>query len=789
MATIKIDRGFTQKIQHKAVAAPPTQGPHSGKGAPKKKGLPLGLILGLCGAAVVVVVIAAAALGGKKEKRAAAPAAAPAAPDQAAAAAQPAAQPAAPEPVAPDPEAELYAKHSGQPAPQAAPAQPANKPGGGPTVQKPVWRESPLGGAQGLRCDYYERISGKQISAIRAAAAFPDRPDRTVQVSNFELSEDIAENYGARVRGFLVPSASGAYRFSVVADDGAELWLSSDDSPAHVRRLVGYEACTQKGQWTSRGDQQSPECELVAGQRYYVEAFLKENTGHDYLAVAWKGPVSGQYAVIDGRFLQPWTEGAPAAAAAPGAPGAARAAVAEQFSKHAPAHRYAEAADALKAGKASWQDPDALALVETAILRLELLGRLRAFVQAELAKAPVRGVWTAFGGQADVTTATDEGVTVAPGRIVEWPKVPAEQLLKLVNAVVPKAAADPATKGVTLLAAAVYCKDVTGGLELALKYRERALAMQASLSALADRVLGGTPEGLQAELRMKGQREELGRAVASAAGLADALAKQQADLAAVTGLVPGVLAEYWLKNPHGHLSEARKKGFLQNRPDDTQVLKQLETPRDYAEKFIGRLRAYLTPPASGEYYFYLAADDQGELWLSPDETPEKLALLVKTDNYNNYRAWDRDKRRSPPITLEKGRHYLVEAFLREGEKNDHLSVAWSPVADDAPAVITADSLLYAATAGFTPQAQEVRQRLEADLQKVAGALAEVSAIRAADQGRQSGDEAPSPAAADALQQQVDRAKAALREAEAQMKQNEATHLQLKKLSAPDAARP
>ncbi len=801
MATIKIDRGFTQKIQQKGMIHPPNaEPPGSHRKPPAKKGVSIGLILGAVGGVVALLAVGAVVLFGGRNKRPPATPAAnrvplPAVPVQAVA---PVAQK-QPEPsvdLPPDPEAELYAKHTGSSAPQPAQA-PQPQPGGAPS-NGPVWREAPVGGAEGLRCDYFERIPGKQISAIHKAANYPDRPDRTVQVRRFELSEDVGDNYGVRIRGFLVPSASGAYTFSVVADDAAQLWLSTDDTPANARRLVSYETWVPKGLWTARGDQQSPACELVAGRRYFIEAFLKENNGHDYLAVAWKGPVSDKYAVINSAFLQPWTEGTGAQTASvsvansdqtrKAALASARRAVAEQVAKNASAYRYTAAADALKEGKASWQDAEARTLIETAILRFELLSRVRAFVQESLAKAPVRNVWTAFGGNADVTSASDEGIVVAPGRIVEWAKIPPGQMLRLINAIVPQVVAEPNTKSVLFLAAAVYCVEVEGGLELALKYRERALALQGSLAALADRVLGGTLEDLQAQIRMKDARVELGRAAVTAAQLSEKIAVRRDELAKVTGLVPGVLVEYWLRNPYGNLNEVRNKGLLKENPDATQVLEQFESPQNYAERFVARFRGYLTPPETGSYYFYIAADDQGELWLSEDETPEKLALVVKTDNYTSPRAWDRDKRRSAPVQLKKGQQYFFEGFLREGEKQDHFSVAWSPEAVDKPEIVTSANLLYAATAGFTPRAQELRNQIDADIQKGAALLSAVQALSAEDRARMEAGERSTAAEADVFMGQLDRAKGALREADALLKKIDAAIEQLRAASRPDASR-
>ena len=97
-----------------------------------------------------------------------------------------------------------------------------------------------------------------------------------------------------------------------------------------------------------------------------------------------------------------------------------------------------------------------------------------------------------------VTGASDEGVTVAPGRIVAWKQIPTDQMLRLVNATVPKATGDLNTRAVLHVAAACFCQDACDNIDLALKYRDRAVALQASLAPLADRVLGGTPDMLHA---------------------------------------------------------------------------------------------------------------------------------------------------------------------------------------------------------------------------------------------------------------------------------------------------
>ena len=51
---------------------------------------------------------------------------------------------------------------------------------------------------------------------------------------------DWAEQYGARISGYLHPPGTGSYTFWISSDDGSQLWLSTDDDPANLS-LVAYE--------------------------------------------------------------------------------------------------------------------------------------------------------------------------------------------------------------------------------------------------------------------------------------------------------------------------------------------------------------------------------------------------------------------------------------------------------------------------------------------------------------------------------------------------------------------
>jgi hypothetical protein len=83
-------------------------------------------------------------------------------------------------------------------------------------------------------------------------------------------------------------------------------------------------------------------------------------------------------------------------------------------------------------------------------------------------------------------------------------------------------------------------------------------------------------------------------------------------------------------------------------------------------------------PISGSYTFYIASDDNSELWLSTDENPankKKIAYLIGSVTPRNWAPFIASQQ-SAPINLVGGRKYYIEALHKEGGGADHLSVAW-----------------------------------------------------------------------------------------------------------------
>jgi M6 family metalloprotease-like protein len=149
-------------------------------------------------------------------------------------------------------------------------------------------------------------ISGSTIADLTQSINYPNYPNITNELTRFEAPTNWADNYGTRIIGYLHAPITGVYTFWIASDDNGELWLSTTDSPNNKRRIAYVPGWTNSRQWTRFAQQKSVTIELVAGQRYYIEALQKEGGGGDNLAVAWQLP-GGSLEVIPGAHLSPYS--------------------------------------------------------------------------------------------------------------------------------------------------------------------------------------------------------------------------------------------------------------------------------------------------------------------------------------------------------------------------------------------------------------------------------------------------------------------------------------------------
>ncbi len=162
---------------------------------------------------------------------------------------------------------------------------------------------------QGFYREYYAGITGGSVADLTNSPAFPNSPTTEEVVGSLlETPSNIADAYGQRIRALLTPTVTGAYTFWIATDDGGELWLGTDATPATRRRIAYVNGWTGSRVWTSELNQKSALITLTAGTPYYIEALQKEGGGGDNLAVAWQVPGTIPTNVIPAAVLTPYLD-------------------------------------------------------------------------------------------------------------------------------------------------------------------------------------------------------------------------------------------------------------------------------------------------------------------------------------------------------------------------------------------------------------------------------------------------------------------------------------------------
>lgn len=116
---------------------------------------------------------------------------------------------------------------------------------------------------------------------------------------------------------------------------------------------------------------------------------------------------------------------------------------------------------------------------------------------------------------------------------------------------------------------------------------------------------------------------------------------------------------------------------LNTTPDEQLNLNIFEVPVGLDDQYGARVRGYICAPQTGSYTFWIASDDNGQLWLSTDEDPANSSMIAEAQGWTNIYEWDKyPTQQSAPVTLIQGEQYYVEARLKEGFQGDHMAVGW-----------------------------------------------------------------------------------------------------------------
>jgi len=135
-----------------------------------------------------------------------------------------------------------------------------------------------------------------------------------------------------------------------------------------------------------------------------------------------------------------------------------------------------------------------------------------------------------------------------------------------------------------------------------------------------------------------------------------------------------ILREYWANVAGSYVGAIP----VTTAPTSTSQLTSFEAPSNAGESYGQRVRGYLCAPATGSYTFYIASDDDSELWLSTDANPANKVKIASMTGWAIPREWNKyPSQQSVAITLQAGQKYYIEALHKEGAGGDNLAVGWT----------------------------------------------------------------------------------------------------------------
>lgn len=138
-----------------------------------------------------------------------------------------------------------------------------------------------------------------------------------------------------------------------------------------------------------------------------------------------------------------------------------------------------------------------------------------------------------------------------------------------------------------------------------------------------------------------------------------------------------VLRQYWGGIPGTAISALTGNANFPNSPTSSSYLTSFDAPRDVAENYGQKISGYVTAPTTGSYKFWIAGDDDSELWLSTNSASANKVKIASFTGWTNPLQFDKyGTQASASISLVAGTQYYIEALHKENDGGDHLTVAW-----------------------------------------------------------------------------------------------------------------
>ena len=139
----------------------------------------------------------------------------------------------------------------------------------------------------------------------------------------------------------------------------------------------------------------------------------------------------------------------------------------------------------------------------------------------------------------------------------------------------------------------------------------------------------------------------------------------------------GISRQWWTNVSGESIANLQASANYPNVPSGNDLLTEFAFSSTGLDNYGMRLQGYLYPPVTGSYTFWIASDDNGELWLSSSNTATNATKIAQVSSWVGEKQWDwYTEQKSAVITLQAGQPYYIEALMKEATGGDHLSIAW-----------------------------------------------------------------------------------------------------------------
>jgi len=560
--------------------------------------------------------------------------------------------------------------------------------------------------------EVWNGIGGTSVNLIPTLTA----PNTTNEINSIEGPTNVSDDYGTRIRGYIVPTTTGSYTFYIAGDDNSQLFLSTDNTPANKTKIAEIVTWSNSREWTRETTQTSAPKALIAGQFYYFEVLHKEGGGGDNVAVGWTGPGINTVSIIGGANISSYIQEEEVDTQSPTAPSGLMASNLTQTSFTLAWNASVDNVGVLgyevfingvtvgtTIGTATTLDIVNLtpntsynmtvrandAKGNVSVLSSELIVSTSAPITFRDPENPAHtlagieyniydGNFTIlpnFGTLTPTSTGNLDNFTISSKansdnfafKFNGFISVPTDGIYTFYTT------SDDGSKLYIGTNEVVNNDGLHGSIE-----RSGTIGLKAGLHAIEIQFF-----------------ERAGDEVLTVSYSGPGIVKTTIPNTALfridnTPIITGeVVMEYW----NDILGTAISDIPVNATPTGTLVLNSLVSSTNMRDYYGLRIRGYIVPTTTGDYIFRISGDDNAELRLSTDENPLNVSRIAYVADWTSPLEWNKEPNQtSTAIHLVENTKYYFEALLKEGAGGDNLAIGWTGPGISTISIIPAENI-------------------------------------------------------------------------------------------------